>query len=92
MRHAIFLAVSLVSPLYCLDTGSTSLGNSSTITTIPQPHDLESGHVHSEHDHHHRRQSHFKIKMAAVTTLGTGLIAAGVTLGLHYMKCNQTQE
>lgn len=93
MRHTIFMALVLISPLYGLDSGSRSLGSSTAITIIPTmqeatlSHDVEAVRTTSDHEHHHRHQSHFKLKMAALTTISTAIIAAAVTLGIHFSNC-----
>ncbi len=93
MRSIVFMALAIITPVYGMD--SRSLENSSTATVIPTmhestlSHDVESGRLPSDHDHHRRRHSRFKIKMAAVTTITTALIGAGLTLGIRYIKCQQ---
>lgn len=87
MKPALFLLLLLNSQfLSGMDTSTPSLPpslNTTQSTIIPDPIDLEK----QDHHHHHRRDSHFKIKMAAVTTVATALIGAGVTLAIHYSKC-----
>lgn len=93
MRHTLFLGLVLISPIYGADSASRSLEHSSTATVIPVlqqatfSQDVEAARLPSDHEHHRRRHSRFKIKMAAVTTVTTALIGAGLTLGIRYIKC-----